>query len=247
MKQIRIIFICAIASLLLLTSCKKGDPGPAGPVLSGDLVGFCYITNSDGSIAKDNSGITVSAEGTGIVDTTSYDGHFILSRLNAGIYNISFSKPGYCLNKFPGFQFVGGGQAFLGYMSIYPPPDFTVSHITASITNDSILNIQGTLSDSSTSNRIALLFWGTSPNVSSDPKNYLFYNPLYLFNQSVSFSEQWGTNIFYDHGIVKGQTIYLVAYSVSYSSATYLDFTTGRYYFSGISTVPSNVVKIIVQ
>lgn len=231
---------------MILTSCKKGDPGPAGPLLSGNLSGFCYITDSHGNISKDNSGIVVTAEGSGIVDTTSSDGHFILSRLSSGTYTISFSKSGYSTNKYPGFQFVGGGQAFLGYMSVFPFPDFTVSHISAAITNDSVLSIQGTLSDSSSDNRYVLLFWGTSPKVSSDPKNYLFCNTLFLYNQSVTFSEQWSTNIFYDRGFVKGQTMYMVAYSLSNSSGSYLDLTTGRYYYSGISQVSSNVVSVLI-
>jgi hypothetical protein len=235
--------------ILFFSGCDKfkGDAGPAGPSLSGDLIGYSYLYDLDGNRATDNSGVTVTAEGTNIVATTAADGRWVLSGLTTGTYTFAFTKAGYGTSKSVGSQFVGGGQVYYGSASLYQIPPFTVTGLSAT-TSTGYINITGTLSGTlPTWYRPHRLFIGTSSTVSSDPKNYVF--TYYGTSSGSSTTLSSGINAqsyFNPYGIYAGQTVYIVAYAESYGSTSYIDLSSGKYYYSSINPTPSNVVSVVV-
>ena len=254
MKHNSLLFCFALVSLLLLTSCnKKGDPGPTGPVgpagsfLSGDLIGYCYADNQYGPLPVDNSGITVTAEGSGVFARTDSSGRFILNNLHTGTYTISYSKSGYGTWKSQGFQFVGGGQALIGSAYIYKLPDYNVLNLKASTDSIGYLDIKGTFSKSISAYypNYVLLFFSKSSDVSSDPNHYLFTNQFYLNSQGITFQYDLPTYYLSNQGLTRGQTLYVIAYGAS-NSNSYLDISTGKYVYPNISTNSSNVTSFIV-
>ena len=247
MKHNTISFISLISILFIIGGCDKfkGDTGPAGPKLTGDLIGFSYLYDENNNRATDNSGITITVEGTNIVATTTPDGYWALTGLTTGTYTYSFSKAGYGTKKSIDAQFVGGGQVYYGSASLFQIPSFTVTNFSDSISNGYIY-LWGTLSGTLPTNVTFLRYFiGTSSTVSSDPKNYIFTyesgaSKQYLFPTILTKAN------FNNYGISSGQTVYIVAYAESYQSSSYIDFSTGNFYYTTINPTPSNVVSIVV-
>jgi hypothetical protein len=248
MKHRILYFISIVSILILMTGCKKGDIGPAGPSLTGDLIGYAFLYDVNGNQLVDNSSITVSIDGNNISATTAADGRWVLSGIKTGTYNLTFTKAGYGTHKTIGMEFVGGGQAYYGSEYLYQIPSFTITGLSAT-TSTGQVNIAGTLYGSLPTSyyRYIRLFIGTSPTVSSDPKNYAFTNLVYAYNSSTSFSSTIDKQTINYSGISSGQTIYIVAYAASsYGYDSYIDITTGKYYYPSINPTPSNVVSVVV-
>jgi hypothetical protein len=241
----RIQLICILLTIFLFSSCK-GPEGPAGPSLSGDLIGYSYLYDVSGYRSADNSGITVAVEGTSISAVSTSDGRWVLSSLTTGTYTIVFSKSGYGTRKSVGYQFVGGGQAYFGSMGLYQIPAYTVTGLSAT-RSTGYVSISGTLTGTlPTGSRYPRLFIATSPTVSSDPKNYIFSYGAIVSSTSTTLSTSISTQALNSYGIYTGQTVYIVAYAESYSSGTYIDLSTGGVYYPNLNPTPSNVVSVVV-
>jgi hypothetical protein len=249
MRRTRILFFSVLVSLLLLTSCnKKGDPGPTGPAgsfLSGDLIGYCYIGNHYGPPIN-NSGITVTAEGSGVSASTDSAGRFVLYGLHTGTYTIAFSKSGYGTWKSQGFQFIGGGQTYFGLANIFELPNYNVTHINVSTELIGYIDFKGSISDSTSGPYVnGLLFFGNSPDVSSDPKHYISSYSFNSVSQKLNFQFDMPTYYLSNYGFNRGQTLYVIAYSEN-AGNPYLDLSTGRYIYPTLGTSPSNVTSFII-
>ncbi len=241
----KILFIFYLLPMVfLITGCDKFR-GPAGPSLSGDLVGFSYLYDVNGVRSADDSGIAVSAEGTSLKTTTSSDGRWDLTGLTTGTYTLDFTKTGYGLYKRIGLQFVGGGQAYFGSESLYQIPAFTVTNLSDSISNGDVF-LSGKLTGILPENlRYVICFVGDSSGVSSDPKTYAFatdegasagYSPFPILTE----------NTFNSYGITSGQTVYIVAYACGYGGDSYTDLSTGNTVYPCINPIPSNVITLVV-
>lgn len=116
------ILLFFIASLVY--SCKKtyveGPSGPPGPngtngdsTISGTVFGKVALFDTLGAAMTDNSGATILFENTSpqISVTSTADGSYTSPVLSSGIYNLSFSKPGYGSMKLIHFQHTGGENA----------------------------------------------------------------------------------------------------------------------------------------
>ncbi len=147
LSKLPIVFLPIV--LLLCIGCDKfkGDTGPAGPSITGDLIGFSYLYDVDGNHVLDNSGIAVSVDGTNISATSDSSGRWMLPGLNTGTYTIAISKEGYGTEKIIGYPFVGGGQAYFGKLSLHQIPSFSITELSAT-TSLGFVNISGTLSGS---------------------------------------------------------------------------------------------------
>ena len=233
---------------MALPGCEEEGPqGPAGPVLSGDLIGYAILTDLSGSQLPDRSGVTVTAEGTNISDVSDSTGRWVLTNLPTGTYTIAYSKTGYGTRKGMGYQFVGGGQTSYGTTYLYQIPGFTVTGLSATPSGDNVtisLTLTGLLP---TASRYVQVFIGTSAAVSSDPKNYRSTFSLGIAGTSTTFTGDIPSqSLFHSYGFSAGQTAYVVAYAMGSGSGSYLDLETGRYWYSSLNPVPSNVDTVAV-
>jgi len=234
--------ICAL-------SCKGAD-GPAGPSLSGDLVGYSYLYDLSGNRAADNSGITVAVEGSSTTATTTADGRWTLSGLKTGTYTIAWTKSGYGMRKSVGLQFVGGGQVYYGSISLYLIATHTATNLVATTSVVSTLkyvNLSGNFSGTTMQYMMVRFFVGTSSAVSSTPANYLYTTSSSYSSTPTTFSTSINTQSLTSAGIFSGSTIYVIAYGDSYfGSTSYIDIATGRFVYTCLNAVPSNVSTVVV-
>ena len=246
MKRIRVLYYLVIISLLSLTSCKNGDPGPTGPTLTGDVIGYCYIYDVLGTNVVNHSGVLVTAEGSNKSAITDSSGRFFITGLSTGTYNIAYSKSGYGTRKTISYQFVGNGQAYLGPVGISQLPVFSITNLRAVKSADTI-KISGTLTGSlPIGNRWIRLFFGKSSGVSFNPSDYLYNIPVGAGNASTTFSTNMSAQSFYGFGSAAGQTVYIIAYSESYVIDSYIDILTGKFIFPNLNKTPSNIVSVVV-
>ena len=249
MKRFRVLYYLVFIFLLTLSACKKGDQGPAGPAgpsLTGDLIGYCTLYDVNGNKVTDSRGILVTVEGANRSAITDSAGRFDVTGISTGIYNISFAKGGYGTRKTISYSFVGGGSAYFGTTSIYQIPFFSIINL-ASDTSGTTVTITGSLIGSlPTGIRVIRLFGGTSSNVTYNPKDYLFTLSSASPGPATTFTYNISSSTFNFYGVNSGQTIYLVAYSESISSGSYLDIATGKTIYPNINTTPSNVITVVV-
>jgi len=118
----RILFVFVLCCSIY--SCKKenvaGPPGPGGPdgpagdsTLNGSIFGKVFLYDSLGKPLTDYSNSTVLIENISpqASRTTGSDGSFIFPSVSSGVYNLSFSKPGFGTMKIFNFNHTGGINA----------------------------------------------------------------------------------------------------------------------------------------
>lgn len=241
-------FFPAMLVFALVLGCKgpEGPAGPPGSSLEGDIIGIVALVNADGSQPSNRSGVTVGLEGLPLTTTTDSNGRFVLSNLNAGIFNINYSKPGYGSSKTVRYQFVGGGQAYVGNVTLCQPPSFSVSSISfGGISGAGTVSINVQLSESATEQRRVFLFFGENSSVSSNPQNYVGQ-----ISSTVTFSSGSGVGFLSQStlrnaGIASGTTAYVVAYAANqgFLNSGYVDVNTGRFVYTNLSGSASNVIS----
>ena len=234
-------FLSLLIVLSFFSSCAK-DEG----LLTGSLIGFVSLYETDNTFVEDRSGVVVSVDGKKISTQTDTNGRYVLSGLTTGTYNLTFAKSGYGTVKEIGFQFTGGDEpAYLYTKSLAKIPSYNVTGLTATISENGI-EFRGTFSGTSLSlYNHAVIFLGKSANVSSAPSNYTYaVSGATYFDSTVMFGS------IFKEALVdmykKGQTIYVVAYSESMRGDMYIDLATNRYYSSALGTIPSNVVSVVM-
>lgn len=256
MRPIKLIFTAVIAILLFSKCAKDGDTGPdgatgpAGPSLTGDFSGFINLYDVNGVKLTDHSGVVVSVEGKDISTTTTSDGHYKLTGISTGTYNIVYTKAGYAVRKLVTYQFIGGGEVYYGINYMYQIPAMTVTNLTSapSTITPGLTVISGTLSgELPTSERYVRIFVNSGSTVSSDPSKFLYTSSTYALSSMTSFQINITSSNLNLVGIASGQAISIVAYGESRTSTSYADINTGRYVYTSINPTPSNVISITAQ
>jgi hypothetical protein len=157
------------------------------------------------------SGVTVSIEPSSISTTTLSDGSWTLKNVPAGIYDFTYFKPGYFVEKDFNLQFVGGGTLFRGYRSLYGVPLDTIIQLLGSfISSSGLLHFEGTISPLDSTHRYVVLI--TSKIAISTTI------PLYIGIYDLHYVEIYATQHFetyisaYNVQLVPGDTAYAVAF-----------------------------------
>jgi hypothetical protein len=253
-----------ILNLLILTittaflACTKEVNNQSGIISKGDLIGYAYLYNDYKVHEIDNSGITISIEGTSISTTTDINGKWELSNLSLGTYTFILAKKNYGTLKIIGRQFVGGGQTYFGASNLYPIPKYYITGINDSLdyafnnsSDNGTIVVYGTYIQNIPLNYAYFrLFAGTNPDVSSEPTKY----GCTIIGSIISNTEIFSNN-FYLHlntktlntiGLHSGETVYIIVYADSFNSSAYIDLNTGRNYYPNLNPIHSNILKAMV-
>jgi hypothetical protein len=199
--------LSGIICCLLFWGCK-GDPGPASPRLAGNLMGSVMMVDLLNRSIKDQSGVKVILY-PNIDSTTSLsDGSWQLNNVPAGIYDVTYAKPGFYTVKAFQFQFVGGGN-----YSFYPVNmiQFWSGSVTrlSVIDTSTIIRFQGTINADFASGRNVYIFLSKSQFKNSVPiiGIYTFYVSIIAPpNFSYDLSRDYLGNV-----AVEGDILYAVA------------------------------------
>ena len=157
MKCIIFGIICSLS----VWGCK-GDPGPAGPGLSGNILGSVTMVDSLNRSIQDKSGVRIILYPNVDSTTSRSDGSWELNNVPAGIYDITYVKSGFYTQKIFQFQFVGGGN-----YSFYPVEmiQFEYGFVSQfNLTNYStFIHFQGTVNAQNSNGRSVYIFLSKSP------------------------------------------------------------------------------------
>lgn len=151
-----ILVMLALSVSGIFDGCK-GEQGPAGPTLSGDLIGSVSMVNYFGERAKDKSGVIISLTPDVASTSSLSDGSWRLTNVPAGIYDITFAKAGYYTQNIFQFQFVGGGNYTFYPETMVQVMSGSVTHLSAADTAYYI-RFQGTLKYDFASGRNVYIF-----------------------------------------------------------------------------------------
>ena len=131
----------ALLLLSLASGCTTESPvsSVSSTPLTGTLKGrvqFGSMDRADYPMAP--GAATVSVEGTGISTTTDSLGRWQIDSLPAGTYDLSFTRSGFATRREVGFQFVGGGVAYLPFtFHLWKMTTVTLTDLTATIVDTS--------------------------------------------------------------------------------------------------------------
>ena len=249
MKQIH--FLLCTVVILVFWSCenregKQGVIGPPGPSLKGTISGFVRMYDEYSNQLSTANGAVISLEGTSFAIQSDSLGKWKLQSVPTGIYSIDFIKNGFGINKRLGFQFVGGGETFLGSVPIAEVPSYNVINLTVAV-NDSqkYFQLSGNFSTVGMVNKIRRVLFcvGRDSSVSSEPLHYL-YTFLETYDaDSINFTRRIFASTVPD--IPEETPVYFTAYGISAFVISYVDFETGRLVYPSVSLNRSNVVNVV--
>jgi hypothetical protein len=232
--------------LLLNVACEKETEYEA---LSGQLIGYVTLYDSERIKMSDNSGVEVIIEGDDpqIKASTDVDGQFTIDNLKSGTYNIVFNKEGYCQHKITSFQFVGGSKP----ATIYQTALYSLSDIQ--IDSLKITDLERPYS-------VELMVTAKVPNPNENTSSYCRY---YLSNvPDISYKNYISTDFKYSFSgnedilfylqidtlkFPIGSELYLIMYPASERYQYYTDINSGNKIYTSINIdKPSEVANITI-
>jgi len=226
--------------LLFFAGCNKESSA------SGNIYGFISLDDQYGSpVTTGLSGATVTLNGK--TTTTNSSGMYTFNNQTAGEYTISVTQSGYGAINGATFQFTGGGNLdHDGKLSAIP--NFNDSLLAVTGDADTI-TLSGTLSGNETRRTTVAVFVGNSSSTSSTPANYLRDYIVTTNNNSFNtFTLNIPVSDLTDLGFTAGQTVYFAVYGAATnfaSTSDYEDLTTGREWYTALSTTPFTATSIM--
>ena len=251
-KSFFLLTVCT-ALILSISSCTKTGPqgpsGPSGPVLTGALTGFVTTYDQYGfKVLGDLAGVTIHVSDSSSDSTvTDATGKYTFTNLKTGVYNLTYSKPGYATVTALDYGFVGGGTLNRN-ASISKYPSFLVYNVASvdtTIATDPGMIVRGT----DTMDQVArtfIVFGSNSPAVSSTPGSFIYANTGTIRAGQGTWNLFITSQELHDNGLASGTTAYFVVYPISTGSPTYTDPATGRTVYTAIGSVPSSILTVTI-
>lgn len=106
----------AVILTLTLFGCDSEPASTTGGVPPGDIVGRVELYDTLNRAMKDNSGVTVSIEGTSYTTISDASGSWTLNNIPTGTYVIILGKEGFTSKKIFNVQHTGNGTYYLKYI-----------------------------------------------------------------------------------------------------------------------------------
>jgi hypothetical protein len=183
-----------------------------------------HVLDQDLNDLPDRSGVTVSFDGSGLSTTSDSTGSWTITGLPTRTYDITYSKPGYGTIHHYGYQFVGGGTAYVQDVDVTlePPTQVSVTSLQAAI-------------DDSTQSPVALLALNATPSVTATRQSHVYLLFVISRSSSSSIDNRTGAYTVIERlqigsgarvrlllsdlrsltGVKSGETLYITAYAVS--------------------------------
>lgn len=248
----RMMLYIALSLSLVFLSCNRYD-SPAGPA-NGALTGFVNTLDENGTPIENRKDVKVVLENTNFSTLTDSSGHWKLENVPAGVYTLAFSRDSLSTNKMISYQFVGNGTAYIGITPIPSIPrsqTYLDSIVVDSVDDDDSdtgIIVYGSLTEQVpfALTRTIMLFIGENDNISSDPATYTGVIPTFVSGGNVSFTEFIPFSQLEALGFHHKSQIKITSYILSRTYYRYPDVTTGKVYYSGISTRRKNFMSVVV-
>ena len=235
MRAFRFVFIINV--LIFLLGCKKSEEGI---FLKGNIVGFVHLTDENGKVVEDKSGVNVSIEGLTNSANTNEIGRFELTNVPAGTYNLIYSKTGYGIQKIFSFQFIGGNIPALlyGNTTLYEQPNIEIQNLAISYKNNTI-NISGNITEKN--QYIIETFINDSSNVSHQDYDFSFYEQRLCCGPATQFSQIIYLN---ETPYTLGDKLFLVIYFLNpYEQTGYYDYEKQKKIYTSYKKA-SNIIEL---
>ena len=253
------IFFIALA---VASGCKTVTE--VQPASTGSIIGWVGLFEMDGSKSASSAGVDVNILGTNRHAITDSAGNYIFDNLPAGYYSMRFTKAGFSSSVSGPQEFVGadtlpnGPEAFLYRINNWK---VTLGHVTdtEALNPDYSLDTTFfvvapkntsayTVLDSAgkpvsmyytSGGPVVALFVGRTPNI-----DYRDSTSYFSWTQTTS---GYGTVTYFQSPHPRPDTVYMIAYPISGSSAKFIYFSGGTYKseFTGFGPA-SNVVKFVL-
>jgi len=231
-----VVFAGLVSGLLSMMGCK-GEEGPAGPSLSGAIMGNVVLADSLGNPKSNHSGASVWIEGATDTVMTDSTGYWRLTGVRTGIYTIVMRKAGYGHMKLPSTQFVGGGNLYVGKVSLVAGPSYVLQGVGAVIgVATPSLTVNGSTATHSTVTRSVVIYIGHEPVDPYRPVTYIDTLRAIILNTNDIFNSRTILTRNAPWNFAEGDTAFILVYPVSPGYRGYIDPESGRQVFStGIS------------
>ena len=238
-KMKQLVNFLLVPAVTMFFSCEQSEVRS----LSGDLIGRVgALMDEFGDLQEDRSGYLVTIEGSDPERSafTNTAGKFTIEDLEAGTYNLIFSKPGYQTLEVFSYQFTGGNVptyyeapllSQLTSTSITSFDAFATDESNPDTAKYTMVKIEFEINPVTTSDkpRMVITYIGDSDEVSGE--NYLFQlnDPgLYKFNK-------W----------TKGTKLYAIAYPAPVACNAYYDPEKNQFTNSCLGA-PTGIIEFIV-
>lgn len=237
--------LIAILITLSFFACNKDEEEKA--VTTGNISGTVALFD-DGTAGVDNSGMTVTVEGTSpeISSQSDSDGDFTIENVPFGTYTLSFTKTAYGTFKYFDVTLTesGGNYNITEAIDLGQKSDLTVSNFTVYISHGNIDYI-GDVDPAGTVDmpKYVRIFYDMNENVSSS--NYSYYSEAYQVVGS-DFEIPITKEKLIEEGFESGSTVYLKIYGESYWNNSYEDPSIGKIVFPNLSPNSPDAVSFIV-
>lgn len=229
--------------LFLVIACEKDTE-----YLTGQLIGYVSLYDSESKKMPDNSGVEVIVEGSIPQNKTLTDenGQYVIDNLKSGTYNVIFNKEGYCQHKIIGYQFVGGNRpASAGSTAIFGVSDFQINDPDITV----IFNLP---------HRVAFTVTAKTPGISGLCRYFVSngsdvsYMKYALTGVTAINNAHGERNIYFQFHVdpsnfPSGSELYLIMYPATERHQYYTDINSNRKIYTSINVnKPSEVANITI-
>ena len=229
--------------ILLLSSCENNETRPID--IKGTIKGSFDTIDEFGNAVDDKMNITVELEGTDplLYTESNAEGHFELTNIPMGTYNLIISKEGYGEVQSQGIQIVGGNEPIFTEGYLIQKSSTKISSLALELNDTGELYLNGTIQHRNPKSRA---FMRIFLHKEEDPSNlnYLSSISFMIYGESgTSFNLNLGS--YYSSGAF-GSKVYVVAYGESDYSNGYYDILSKQYIYTTLGEA-SNVASIEIN
>ncbi len=268
-----ITFLTAVLFLIIIIGLLTGCPSSSGGggategivevdvQATGEISGRIILLNRHQQRLGDKSGVIVRTEESQALAVTNTEGEWTLRGVPGGLITIIWEKPDFGLTKQVGFPFSGGKLSNVKVF-VVERPRYVVERFRDSVSGKQLFFIGSIAGEFSLPSSAVRVFFGSTPDVSSDPVTHLASMKEYVYVESSAGSSEATTQggslmqkafsismdpvIAQQNSFASGSVVYAIAYADASPSLYYRDPVTGRDVYTTLNPVPSPVVRIVM-